>query len=81
MFKYTPSHTRPAAYFPALTVLSYCGLVKLCKLFVPVFAYWEYSVIPYRGGCENWVKAYKHGAEWHVVYSKHLSSRYFIMNL
>lgn len=67
-------------YFPALTVLSCCGLVKLRKLFVPVFAYWEYSVIPYRDGCENWVKANKHGAEWLVVYSKHHNSRFRLIS-
>lgn len=48
---------------------------------MPVFAYWEYSVIPYRDGCENWVNVYEHGAEWLVVYSKYLSSRYFIISL
>lgn len=48
---------------------------------MPAFAFWEYSVMFYGGGCENWAKAYSHGIEWHMVYSKHLSNHYFIINL
>lgn len=77
----THPHTRLAAYFPAPINLVVVGSHQWFKFFVSIFAYWEYTVTSYGGGCENWVKACKHGVEWHVVYSKCLSSHCFIISL